>query len=255
MMLAPALAKSGTRRSTGFTIRCTSSGTLDVRPDRLAHQRADGEVGDVMVVHHVEVDQVGARALDRAHFLAQAREVGGKDARRDAERHGRAEFTMRAVAQEKQLRGRVVSAATQYLAEQSDEAAGRVRVRLHDHASATPAPSPRSSSAGTGSSPTRKGWCRKCAASAWSASSRCSQPGRELRVHERRVHRHAGGHDARQLPDGGRRTARASRRRSRSSRCRCRASCTDRRHFRFSRPGPPDDEGQQAEHQPRFRDR
>mgnify|MGYP003694517121 CR=1 FL=1 len=28
-------AKSGTMRSTGFTIRCTSIGTLAVRPDRL----------------------------------------------------------------------------------------------------------------------------------------------------------------------------------------------------------------------------
>ena len=59
-MSAPALAKSGTMRSTGFTIRCTSMGAL-VRPDRLAHQRTDAKVGHVMVVHDVEMNQVGAR--------------------------------------------------------------------------------------------------------------------------------------------------------------------------------------------------
>ena len=45
MTLAPALAKSGTMRSTGFTIRCTSIGAVGVRADGLAHQRADGELG------------------------------------------------------------------------------------------------------------------------------------------------------------------------------------------------------------------
>jgi hypothetical protein len=32
-----------------------------------------------MPVHHVDVDPVGARFIDRANFLAQLREVGGKD--------------------------------------------------------------------------------------------------------------------------------------------------------------------------------
>ena len=37
-----------------------------------------------MVVHHVEVDQVGAGVDHRAHFLAEAREIGGQERRRDA---------------------------------------------------------------------------------------------------------------------------------------------------------------------------
>ena len=65
MIAAPACAKSGTMRSTGFTIRCTSIGTL--RCGRIASHTSgpDREVGNVMVVHHVEVDEVGAGGDDR----------------------------------------------------------------------------------------------------------------------------------------------------------------------------------------------
>src|SRR5215469_4320200 len=51
--------------------------------DRLAYQRADGEIGDVMVVHHVEVNQVSAGGDYGADFLAQASEVGGENRRRN----------------------------------------------------------------------------------------------------------------------------------------------------------------------------
>ena len=78
--VAPALAKSGTMRSTGLTIRCTSIGAVHaVLAQRLAHQRADGQVRHVVVVHHVEVHPVGAGREHVVHFLAQAGEVGGKD--------------------------------------------------------------------------------------------------------------------------------------------------------------------------------
>ena len=45
----------------------------------------------VVIVHHVEMDQVGAGGLDRADLLAEAGEICGQDARCDAEgaRHGR----------------------------------------------------------------------------------------------------------------------------------------------------------------------
>jgi hypothetical protein len=62
---------------------------LDMRPQRGAHHRADGEIRHVMVVHHVEVDQVGAGARHRLHFVAEAREVGRKDAGSYAKRHQR----------------------------------------------------------------------------------------------------------------------------------------------------------------------
>ena len=54
-----------------------------VRLDRLADERADREIGNVMVVHHVEVQEIGARGDHRAHFVAEAREVRGQERRRD----------------------------------------------------------------------------------------------------------------------------------------------------------------------------
>ncbi len=83
MMLAPALTKSGMMRSTGLTIRCTSIGAVVHGRMRLADQRADGQVGHIMVVHHVEVDPVGAGGDDVGHFLAQPGEIGGQNARCD----------------------------------------------------------------------------------------------------------------------------------------------------------------------------
>ncbi len=46
---------------------------------RLAHQGADGEIRHVVVVHHVEVDDVRASGQYRVHLLAQPGEVGGQD--------------------------------------------------------------------------------------------------------------------------------------------------------------------------------
>ena len=54
----------------------------------LANERADGQVRHVMVVHHVEVHDVGAGLEDVVHLLAQPGEVGGEDARCDAVGHG-----------------------------------------------------------------------------------------------------------------------------------------------------------------------
>ena len=57
---------------------------LHMRTDRFADERADGEVGDIMVIHHVEMDDVGAGSDDIADFLAEAGKVGRQDAGRDA---------------------------------------------------------------------------------------------------------------------------------------------------------------------------
>ena len=54
-----------------------------VLAQRLAHQRADGEVGHVVVVHHVEVHPVGAGREHAVHVLAQPGEIGGEDGGRD----------------------------------------------------------------------------------------------------------------------------------------------------------------------------
>ncbi|KAG1388354.1 hypothetical protein G6F58_013510 [Rhizopus delemar] len=50
----------------------------------LADHRADGQVGDIVVVHHVHVDPVRAGGDDVADFLAQAGEVSRQDAGGDA---------------------------------------------------------------------------------------------------------------------------------------------------------------------------
>ncbi len=84
IQVAPASANSGTSRSTGSTIRCTSIGALmPCLRKRLADQRTDREVRDVVVVHHVEVNPVGAGREHGLALGAEAREIRGQDRRRD----------------------------------------------------------------------------------------------------------------------------------------------------------------------------
>ncbi len=47
--------------------------------ERFHHRGADGEVGDIMAIHHVDVDPVGTGGVDRAHLLAKLGEIGGQD--------------------------------------------------------------------------------------------------------------------------------------------------------------------------------
>jgi hypothetical protein len=49
----------------------------------LADHGADGEVGDVVVVHDVEMDDVGSGLEDVVNLLAELGKVGGKDGRGD----------------------------------------------------------------------------------------------------------------------------------------------------------------------------
>ncbi|MDT4859926.1 hypothetical protein FQZ97_944580 [compost metagenome] len=56
-----------------------------VLAQRRADHRADGQVGHVVVVHHVEVDDVRPGGEHLVDFLAQAGEVGGKNRRGDGE--------------------------------------------------------------------------------------------------------------------------------------------------------------------------
>ena len=45
----------------------------------LAHHRPDGEIGHVVIVHDIEMDEIGAGMQHGIDFLAQAGEVGGQD--------------------------------------------------------------------------------------------------------------------------------------------------------------------------------
>src|SRR5690606_14074192 len=59
------------------------------RAQRRHHQRPDGEVGDEMAVHDVDVDIVGATLVDGPDLLAEAGEIGGEDRGGDANGWGR----------------------------------------------------------------------------------------------------------------------------------------------------------------------
>jgi hypothetical protein len=59
---------------------------LGDRADGLHHGGTDGDIGDEVPIHHVDVDPVGARGLDGADFVAQFGEIGRKNRRRDGER-------------------------------------------------------------------------------------------------------------------------------------------------------------------------
>ena len=54
-------------------------GSDPVRPQCLADHRPDGQVGNVVVVHDVEVDDVGAGSEDVVDFLAKASEISRED--------------------------------------------------------------------------------------------------------------------------------------------------------------------------------
>ena len=60
------------------------------RTNRRAHHRTDGQIRHVMVVHHVEMDEVGAGRHHTLHLRAEASEIGRENARCDARLHSRA---------------------------------------------------------------------------------------------------------------------------------------------------------------------
>ena len=61
-------------------------GKRAVGPQRPHDDRADGQVGDEMPVHHIDMDVVGAGFRHGAHVLAQPGEVGRENRGRDSER-------------------------------------------------------------------------------------------------------------------------------------------------------------------------
>ena len=62
--------------------------TVDARlAQRLQHQGPDGQVGHVVIVHHVEVDDVGAGIEHGRYLFAEPGEIGGQDGRGDPGLH------------------------------------------------------------------------------------------------------------------------------------------------------------------------
>ncbi len=212
------------------------------RPDRLAHHRADGQVRHVMVVHHVEVNEVRAGRNHSRHFFAQPREVGRQDAGRDAVACGHPRIVRLArCCQLASAQNRVQCEPwrTKY----------DITVTGARRRSSPNSPTPddgryvfaytitiTNTGVGRGAAHQppldhhrrRTARCRRCAASAWSASSRCCARRRASSTPAARRSPHRW-HHARQLPDGGRGRHAASTRRSPSSRSACRACCTSGR--------------------------
>jgi hypothetical protein len=58
---------------------------LRVRPYRLHHVGSNRDVGNEMPVHHIDMDPVRARGIDRAHLLAQPSKVAGENRGRNDE--------------------------------------------------------------------------------------------------------------------------------------------------------------------------
>ena len=52
---------------------------LGVRPQGPNHVRTDGQIGDEMPVHHVDVDEIGPGGFQRADLLAQDGEIAGEN--------------------------------------------------------------------------------------------------------------------------------------------------------------------------------
>jgi hypothetical protein len=64
-------------------MRWASNGTVACRGDDVG---AEGQVGDELAVHHVKLDEVHARFLQRRDLLAEAGEVGRQHGRCDLDR-------------------------------------------------------------------------------------------------------------------------------------------------------------------------
>ena len=63
-------------------------GLFGMRLDGLADHGAEGQVGHVMVVHHVKVHPVCARSYDVFNLFTQPRKVSRQNGRGDAESGG-----------------------------------------------------------------------------------------------------------------------------------------------------------------------
>jgi hypothetical protein len=61
-------------------------GLFGMRAQCRHHVGTDGDVGEEMAVHHVDMHPVGAGRLDRAHFVAELGEIGGEERRGDDQR-------------------------------------------------------------------------------------------------------------------------------------------------------------------------
>src|ERR1019366_4726500 len=63
-------------------------GQLGDRADGLDHGRSEGDVGNEVAVHDIDMDDGAATALGRSYFLGEVREVGGEDGETEFDHRG-----------------------------------------------------------------------------------------------------------------------------------------------------------------------
>ncbi len=241
-MFAPALAKSGTMRSTGFTMRCTSIGTRAERRDRFAYRGPDGEIRHVMVVHHVEVHEIGAGRARRASTSSPRRAKSAdrmlgamRKVMSNCTRSSRLEATVRLVARSRfvwnirmaeEKRNITVTAKVAFVPEQSDVEQDRYVFAYTMTITNTGTAAARLVS---------RHWIitdsdnkvQEVRGQGVVGEQPLSAPERDVRVHQRHGDRHAGRARCAAATRWSGTTACSSMHRSRSSRCRCRGCCTD----------------------------
>ena len=71
------------RRCGLSTMRWTSSGKAVLVFEELDEPGAEGQVGDEVAVHDVDVDEVGPGRLDQPDGVLETGEIGGEEGRRD----------------------------------------------------------------------------------------------------------------------------------------------------------------------------
>lgn len=72
----------------GFDHQVNVEDFFGVGADGFYNDGADGEVGDEVAVHDIDMDVVGTGFVDGADFFAQAGEIGGEDGGGDFDDHG-----------------------------------------------------------------------------------------------------------------------------------------------------------------------
>jgi len=147
-----------------------------VRRSAAHTSRADGEVRHVVIVHDIEVNQIRAR-FSRPRALPPPAARNQRTGCWARVRNVMPPRVYNAGMAQEGTTDIAVSAATQYLPEQSDEASGRYVFAPQRSPCATQAAWRRSSSAATGSSPMRKACAGSGAAWAVSARGALLEPG------------------------------------------------------------------------------
>jgi len=84
-----------------------------MRAKRLYDSRADGDIGNKMPVHNIDMDPVASRRINRAHFFAQPCKIGGQDGWRNADGVGHAKRLYAALQASKAAAG-VMHRLSQY---------------------------------------------------------------------------------------------------------------------------------------------